>query len=681
MTPGDQSTPTPKLNLYSLDSALILLLVLGTVIPTGAALTEGGDRVWDDRGVYLIPHDGPNGAYAAVGSEGNLSIDLATVGVNANALTSIREVFDVANYGEEPSYVWITHDASETVRFTVEGGSSIQDPEGLELRAGERRAVSIWIDTTEREASDEPLLRAFRIHVAPVPDGGTAPGGGTGSGGDDSVEPPPARPVDRVDGVEVIFDDPGGGPVGVRELTVEDVERLGGEDDSRPPRAVIDHTLGDRSAGGNECPCADDARLRALGVDALVEVNEVITFRATRSLVGSMRSVDPERRMLKIVDIEVPPGRRDSPATVRMRVDEDRFAATGLSRPRVARKTEGGWQMLPTRVVGRDGGQLILEARTPGFSVFAVFATNGVQYVWQVDGQTIPADEIRHEWETPGLHNVSLTVRDAFGRADTATYQVLVNDPPSVAIETPANLTAGRPVTLRANVTNDVGNVTVNWLFPDGSRQTGTEVEHVFGAGRRPVRVEVEDEYGSTGAVERSLDVAPAGGTEPIVDRIAGELPTVARLLAVALLSLLLVVLLERLVGGGATGLAGRLAPIVVGPFRNRPPRIVAVDSPTVDVRNRRFDIDRLRVEDPDGNLETVELRVLDRRGMEVAHKSIDLRGRSEYVSRGETVLPKSRVYVRPDDEYTVEVSARDAGDRWARRRLPPIRGAGAVDG
>jgi len=45
----------------------------------------------------------------------------------------------------------------------------------------------------------------------------------------------------------------------------------------------------------------------------------------------------------------------------------------------------------------------------------------------------------------------------------------------------------------------------------------------------------------------------------------------------------------------------------------------------------------------------------------QVARKAIDLRGESEYVSRQEIVLPKSRVYVQEDETYSVNVSAEDA--------------------
>ena len=84
-------------------------------------------------------------------------------------------------------------------------------------------------------------------------------------------------------------------------------------------------------------------------------------------------------------------------------------------------------------------------------------------------------------------------------------------------------------------------------------------------------------------------------------------------------------------------------------------------DDPRVDVTNRRFGIGELRVQDPAGDLETIEIGIEDSRDNEVARKMIDLRGESEYGGRQEIVLPKSRVYVREDETYSVNVSAEDA--------------------
>ena len=287
------------MNLYSLDSVAIVLVALGLVVPTGAAVYGTGDTVWPDRGIVLVPHDGPNGAYAEVGTEGNLSVDLATVGVNANALTSIRNVFDVANHGRGPLYVWITHDATGTVRFVVKEHGSIEGNESrIKVGAGEVRAVSIWIDTTDRGVSPEPLLRSFQIHVAPVVDESATPTETpteTPAGRSDEETETPV-PIEDVEEVEVSFDGAADEPVSVREIGVEDIERAGGEDDTRRPRAVVDHGHGDESAFDEACPCGDDPRLQAVGAQALVEVNQEVTLSAARSLVGSMRSVDRDRK-------------------------------------------------------------------------------------------------------------------------------------------------------------------------------------------------------------------------------------------------------------------------------------------------------------------------------------------------------------------------------------------------
>ena len=90
-------------------------------------------------------------------------------------------------------------------------------------------------------------------------------------------------------------------------------------------------------------------------------------------------------------------------------------------------------------------------------------------------------------------------------------------------------------------------------------------------------------------------------------------------------------------------------------------------DDPRVDLTNRRFVIGELRIEDPTGDLATIEIGIEDSRGNEVAHKTIDLRGESEYVGRQEIVLPKSRVYVREDETYSVTINATDGRNHTDR--------------
>ena len=681
------------MSLYSLNTlALLALVVFGLVVPTGAVFS--GDEVHDAGGLVISPHDGPNGAYAEVTS-GDLTIDMATIGLNPNALTSVWNVFDLNNTGGDALDVWITHNATERVTFAVDGVGSIQgESNNVTLEPGEVQAVSLYIDTEGTAAGEEPLLREFQLHVdgaaeEPTPSMTPAPSASTAT---PTPTPTPTStptpvptitsvPDTRVEDVEVVRDHPTTGEPRVRDVSVEEVlEGETDEDDARPPRAVIEHTHGEQAVVGNECPCAADPRLQAAGANALVEVGQEVSLSAAKSVVGSTGSVDRERRIVKAVDIDVPEDDEDEPATIRMRVNEERFAGADLTRPRIARLTEDGWQMLPTRIVGREGGQLLLEARTPGFSRFAVFSAPEVGYTWTLGDEEVTAEELRTRFDEPGYHNVTLTVTDAFGRSSKATYRVLVNDVPSVTIDVPENRTAGQEMRLRANVTDEVGNVTVGWTFPDGSQQSGLEARYTFPRGEHTVLVTVEDEYGAKTTVERTVAIGPFAEAKIAVDRVADSFSHELAIGLVSLAAFLLAALLRRAISSGRRGgirLPHLPVPILSPgwlPLRSRSPTIVAFDDPSVDVRNRRFRIGHLRIEDPDGDLAKVEIAVMDVRGNEVARKTVELSGETEYVLRNSDVMPKSQVYVREDEEYTIRVLAADRHHQWTRFSRSRVR-------
>ncbi len=227
-----------------------------------------------------------------------------------------------------------------------------------------------------------------------------------------------------------------------------------------------------------------------------------------------------------------------------------------------------------------------------------------------------------------------------------------------MVIEVPGNFTAGQPITLRVNVTNEIGNATATWSFPDGTRQVGTEVSHTFDSGDQTVRVVVEDEFGDTTEGEATFAVNPAAGDEPIIDRIAREVPFSVRAAGAVLLSIVFVLLARRLVTGWSFG---GLRGVLAAYRRDRGPRIVICDDPAVDIRNRQFVIGELRVEDDDGDLETIGIEVEDHRERPVAHKTIDLSGEAEYHVNDVIIPAISRVYVREDGDYTLRIRAEDA--------------------
>ena len=186
---------------------------------------------------------------------------------------------------------------------------------------------------------------------------------------------------------------------------------------------------------------------------------------------ADFQSVDDRLRMIRHVDISVPEGMENTSATVSLSVAEERFGDTAPEDAVIAHHTGDGWQLLETRVESRGDGEVTLAAVTPGFSRFAVFATNRVEYRWQVEGEreVRTGQRIVPRFRELGRYQVNLTVEDAFGLTDDTVYEVLVDDVPRADVETVETHGRNRTATLRARVTNQVGDATVVWRFPDGS--------------------------------------------------------------------------------------------------------------------------------------------------------------------------------------------------------------------
>jgi PGF-pre-PGF domain-containing protein len=310
-----------------------------------------------------------------------------------------------------------------------------------------------------------------------------------------------------------------------------------------PPTAIINRTSGDGEAYANEINVTD---VRAVGADEVIEVGETVSVSGERSLVDTSYAVDVDRRLVSLFDIPADETEADQPATVRIPVDEAEFNGTDPANATVARRTGEDWQPLPTTVESREDGQVILRARTPGFSVFGVFARAQTAYTWETeDGRTAEGATADFQFDEPGLHRVNLTVTDSFGRSDTSTYRVLVNDRPSVDIE-PDEIPANETVRLRADVTNLVGNESITWRFADGSTATGSEIEGRFDRGE-VVNVTVEDEFGATGTDETVVGLR---ASNPILDAFQWRLGFGGRITVVVVLAVLIVGVARRVIGG-----------------------------------------------------------------------------------------------------------------------------------
>ena len=751
---------TPALAIFA---AAVLMLAA----PTGAVTLGTPDEPFDGNDVVLAPYDGPNGEYASVGDDGELSVDLSTTGVNNDGETTVERVFVVENRGDETARVWVTHDATESVvlyESITNGGvrtASEIDQRAIQgasnnvtLDAGEHIVASVYVDTRSDDvATGDTLLNEITLHVRQSDDssddddsaaGDDGEGSDDGEGGDDGqtgddgpagddgeagedIEVGPdgigaaldtTGTIDEESETDTAVDDTadasgedGSGDdtadaSGDDDSTAEDegftVEELNPDDipenvgtgseesdgdpvsDSEQSDVDLDSDSEQSSAGSDsEQSGADsnsdsgsdsraqpdavitdadttesgsnDGAIAVEGTDKVTTTDESVTLDGHQSKIKRTSGVETDRRIVRAADITPPAGQEGQSGTVRMAVSRDRLQTTPEN-AQMGHLTEDGWELLETEVVARNDDTVVYEAETSSFSPFAVFDGPDVTYEWTLpDGSTVEGPDVRSSFSEPGFYNVTLTVTDGLGNTDTAEYRILVNDEPDVTIETDGPVTAGQETTLRANVTDDVGNVTVTWQLPNGQEVEGRTVNHTFTNGTFDVSVTAEDEFGATGTAQTTITTDEE--TLPVVS--AGSFPLLTLLLSTGFLVLVAAMLLwiRRF------GLPALLTGITIPTREGKHPRITAFDDPSWDPRRERFEIGQLRVEDAKEDLETVEVGIRTPDGTEVARKTIDFNGTDGYEASSLRLSSASSEYVDPTRKYNARVRAVDAAD------------------
>jgi PGF-CTERM protein len=252
-------------------------------------------------------------------------------------------------------------------------------------------------------------------------------------------------------------------------------------------------------------------------------------------------ALSPPGEALYAVEMDGPPALADGSATVEFAVQTETVESE-LSDVRVAERTDDGWSLLTTTVVEESNGTATLSAEVGGTGTLAVTsvpapsanidadaavpvgesvelsasgstAENGslAAYEWSVGERSATGETASFSFDSPGERTVNLTVADENGLRDVATRTLVVNDRPEVSVEMPDEATVGKAASFSADVSDEVGDVTVTWKFGDAS-VTGESVEHSFGSpGTQTVTVVVEDEYGATVTRDVQVDVAAQG--------------------------------------------------------------------------------------------------------------------------------------------------------------------------
>lgn len=146
---------------------------------------EGGeaDHVTDE--LVMQPSDYSNGAFAAIGEDGEIKLtltnanqDVADKGISRDAVTRIPGVFTITYTGDEYARVWLTDGVADV---TFVGGADATEPlEGREnaVVIGPDQTVVVGLVVDTRGDHDVRSAREFTVH-AEVADGETpAPSGG-----------------------------------------------------------------------------------------------------------------------------------------------------------------------------------------------------------------------------------------------------------------------------------------------------------------------------------------------------------------------------------------------------------------------------------------------------------------------------------------------------------------------
>lgn len=149
---------------------LAALALAGTfAFPSVAAplAWSSADAVGGD--VQLTPTGAPNGQYAYLTEDDELVVDLTAAnprvegdGVNADAVTTIGNVFRVRYNGSRSAEVWLTH-GSDAVTFYAEGHPIQRRADNVTLGPNETVTVGLAVDTTGPAA--DGLLDDVTVHA------------------------------------------------------------------------------------------------------------------------------------------------------------------------------------------------------------------------------------------------------------------------------------------------------------------------------------------------------------------------------------------------------------------------------------------------------------------------------------------------------------------------------------
>ena len=257
-------------------------------------------------------------------------------------------------------------------------------------------------------------------------------------------------------------DPPGGGPTGGDDDGDEPtdvpapVEEIGAE----PTNVESVTPEVDADAGQTVATFETTQNVESIALDTTESVSEVTVSELDPDTETETPAPGQPVSLQDITVSDADSDASDTPATIRFRVSNERLDAAGTAAENLAafRLVDGDWQRLETSVAEETDTGVVLEAQTPGFSVFAVSAVtpptgeitlnpetvtageavslSGAQstdpdgeieaYEWSVDGETLTGETVTTSLDAPGEYTVELVVTDDAGETDTVTATLVV---------------------------------------------------------------------------------------------------------------------------------------------------------------------------------------------------------------------------------------------------------------
>lgn len=169
----------------------VLICVLGgsLAMATGATVFDGeADTLADDRVVIQPAHDS---SYAYLDDDDELVVNLTAAslegdaeGLNANAVTTFADVFNVTYTDDEFAEVWLETEESSMLTFTANGESIEGEDNNVTLGPNDTVSIGIAVDTRgENVVVGDVREEDFAIHAQ-----GTEATDGSVDGGDDGSD-------------------------------------------------------------------------------------------------------------------------------------------------------------------------------------------------------------------------------------------------------------------------------------------------------------------------------------------------------------------------------------------------------------------------------------------------------------------------------------------------------------